>query len=178
LYPAELAEFPHIKDSSQWQEFILKPQNAHNNIPILKVTTGPFKIGQESGRIEDLFSAEQIEIVKKIWKISGLELLCQKTYANLSKKKKAHAQLHPCEKDIDIAIREVDEKCPKCKFLKEKAIPKLFGYQQITNRGWLEGIRKTSRPAIAFTLNLDLMKDPSYKGWGELEKLLEYARQK
>lgn len=179
-YPTELSVEPFVKDGMKWKEYIKKPKSAPKNLPRLKKISHS-QYDRSSTNIDDIFSTDQIDLVLKIVDISGfVPRYKMSNYANLSKKKRAHAQLHPCDSGVDLAIREAeaDEDCPKCEILKRKKIQDLKGTESPRNKAWLMGEHITKSPAIAFTIPFYLINKPNHKGWKEIDTLLKYAHNK
>jgi hypothetical protein len=179
-YTTDFSKKAKIKNWYDWNDLILNPKNAPRDLPKLKANRKLRDYGKSSAKLEDIFHGDQIDLALSIIDKSNLVPQYRKTgYANLYKNDKANAQLHPCTNGIDIVIRDADKKCPKSVFLKTKEISYLNGYKG-TNKGWLEGDGKrgTSKPAVAFTLPIDLMQKPKHQGWEEIDDLLLYAYKK
>lgn len=109
-------------------------------------------------------------------------------YTNLYAGTKVYAQLHaPTERKkavydgICLAIPEASnyEDLPEVKILELMDYRDLHGYWK-ANRDWLDGNGKRFKDheAKAYHLPLGMAADPNHAGWSELDKLLDYARQK
>ena len=140
------------------------------------------RFGLASTTLDRVFSGRVLELAKLIIKRRDFEPKAQKnrgnSYVDLSLNRRAHAQLHEYNGGVAIAVREADERCPRCEALERVRIEALSGYYG-SNKSWLEGNGKryTHRPAVAFLVPEELTDNQNHPGWRDVDELLNYARE-
>ena len=99
-------------------------------------------------------------------------------YVNLSRKGRAHAQIHPHSAGVALVVREAAGELRPSANLSAVPYQSLLGYRG-RNRSWLDGDGKyTFKPAAALLVPAGLGEDPEHAAWQEVDRVLSYAQTK